>query len=699
MNKFKKTLALSLSIAAITPNFNIINTYAEKAEDANLFSMNNKASTKVYTINNINYEIVDPKSDFRNGRGTVRVSSRQLYLKGVLEIPDYVNISGIEYNVIEIQEMAFYKNKSIQTVKIGRNVEKIASSAFAGCENLSDFKVAEGNTKLSAKDGVLFDYKMKTLISYPTDKRNVNYTIPETIEKVSDYAFYSNDYINNLQLSLATKEIGSYAFYSCSNLESVATGNYIEKIGDYAFASSSLKSIRLPYVLSSLGHGAFSQTKISSITIPSRLEEIPAYAFYNCYSLRSVSLTEGVKTINEYAFYNTALERLNIPKTILSIGYKSFAECSDLKQLNLGEKLKKIDEYAFYNCLSLESLVIPKDCNFIGNNAFTGAVNLSEIDVNFENNYFISMNSVLYTRDFSELILYPPKNSNPYFNLPADVSKIRDSAFSYCYNITEFTVDTNNYYFFANDGILYRNDNSIIQYPLAKISYNLILPDFVSKIENRAFAGALISTIYIPADIREIGEYAFEDCKNVKSFEVNESNKYFKSQDGVLLSKDNTILYQYPIGKESKTYKMPDTVNIILPGAFKNSSINNITLSSSLAIIGDEAFRNTKITNIEFSNSIKSIGDYAFSETSISKLILPDGIEKIGNYAFSDCQNLRTVVFESAKEIDDMGYNVFYNSKKLESITVPINMSDYYKGIIVEKNAENYKSIIKTFDV
>lgn len=51
-------------------------------------------------------------------------------------IPAKVKLSGHYYKVVSIGKKAFYKNKKLQLVTIGKNVTKIGARAFYGCSNL-----------------------------------------------------------------------------------------------------------------------------------------------------------------------------------------------------------------------------------------------------------------------------------------------------------------------------------------------------------------------------------------------------------------------------------------------------------------------------------------------------------------------------------------------------------------------------------
>ncbi len=55
-----------------------------------------------------------------------------------VKVPDNIKIKGKKYPVTKIAARAFYKNKGLTKVNIGKNVKTIGSSAFEGCANLKN---------------------------------------------------------------------------------------------------------------------------------------------------------------------------------------------------------------------------------------------------------------------------------------------------------------------------------------------------------------------------------------------------------------------------------------------------------------------------------------------------------------------------------------------------------------------------------
>lgn len=96
----------------------------------------------------------------------------------------------------------------------------------------------------------------------------------------------------------------------------------------------------------------------------------------------------------------------------------------------------------------------------------------------------------------------------------------------------------------------------------------------VTEIGSRVFyAKSGIYTISIPATVTSIGEwdYAFSYCYSLTSITVDEATPAFCSQDGVLYTKDKSVLYNFPCAKNTVSYRVPATVNHICCTAFASA--------------------------------------------------------------------------------------------------------------------------------
>ena len=145
--------------------------------------------------------------------------------------------------------------------------------------------------------------------------------------------------------------------------------------------------------------------------------------------------------------------------------------------------------------------------------------------------------------------------------IPDGAMQIRWQCFLGCENLTAINATENNDYFSSSDGILYSKDGTEL----------VICPC--------GWQGS----VEIPLLVSAVREGAFSNCPNVTSFSLQTraeeyqqdgevrtrviENDTFSVLDGILYSKDMTVLVQFPGGRSGEVL-VPATVKEIAPRAF-----------------------------------------------------------------------------------------------------------------------------------
>jgi len=129
---------------------------------------------------------------------------------------------------------------------------------------------------------------------------------------------------------------------------------------------------------------------------------------------------------------------------------------------------------------------------------------------------------------------------------------------------------------------------------------------------------------------------AFAYCKSLMRITVDVQNQAYSSIQGVLFNKNNTILIQYPTGKQG-AYTIPAGVISIGKRAFiKCASLTSVTIPASVISIGEAAFYwCTGLTNIIIPSSITSIGRTAFYDCPLPAAIREDMRKRFGHEIFA----------------------------------------------------------------
>ena len=224
----------------------------------------------------------------------------------------------IPNSVTTIGESAFASCISLTSVTIPNSITNIGVGPFAGCSGLSAITADTLNAFYSSVDGILFNKKQTELTQYPAGKTASDYTIPNSVTNIGDYAFYDCSGLTSVTIPNSVATIGGVAFSHCSGLTSVTIGNSVTTIGHGAFMDcSSLTSITIPNSVTSFvdgyeywdgeGHpqanGVFSGcTSLTNVTIPSSVTTIGDYAFSSCYSLTSVFFRGNAPALGFHVF-------------------------------------------------------------------------------------------------------------------------------------------------------------------------------------------------------------------------------------------------------------------------------------------------------------------------------------------------------------------------------------------------------------
>lgn len=121
--------------------------------------------------------------------------------------------------------------------------------------------------------------------------------------------------------------------------------------------------------------------------------------------------------------------------------------------------------------------------------------------------------------------------------------------------------------------------------------------------------------ITLPSSVTSIGNKAFFDCKNLQEINVTESNKFYRTIDGVLYTKDLKTIICYPQGKKDEKFVIPSSVTSISERAFSScNNLREIILPLGVTSISERAFSDcSNLCEITLSSSIINVGEYAFS--------------------------------------------------------------------------------------
>ena len=299
------------------------------------------------------------------------------------------------------------------------------------------------------------------------------------------------------------------------------------------------------------------------------------------YNVKKIIVESGITSIGSGAFCSLdQAEILELPEGIVSIGDYAFDSCEKIKSIILPNSLVEIGEDAFDYCDSLTCIYIPKNVRVIGDGAFKHGLLLANIEVAEENMNYKSQDGVLFNKSMTTLIQYPEGKTDVKYVIPDSVNEIEMYAFLY-----------------------------------AKVK-EIEIVKTIDSISAYSFTAAEVEQVNIRDGVW-LDNVIFDYCKSLQSFNVAETNEYYKSIDGVLFSKDMEILYKYPIGKSDTKYIVPQEVKEINESAFEYSNLEEVEVLGNLKKIGQSAFGSCHdLIVFKTLSNVRKVGYYAFPSYS-----------------------------------------------------------------------------------
>lgn len=191
---------------------------------------------------------------------------------------------------------------------------------------------------------------------------------------------------------------------------------------------------------------------------------------------------------------------------------------------------------------------------------------------------------------------------------------------------------------------------------------DLVIPESidgmtVTELSGKAFGETpdqIYETISIPATVTYISEdNPFMYCPLLKEITVDSANADYVSENGVIYSKDKSLLICYPSAKEGNSFDIPEGVKEI----------------------GLAGMNNTKLSEINFPSTLEHIRNFGVSENANLKSADLSGtaLEVISIAGLAECPSLNEVILPDTLQEIDVG--AFMNCKSLEEITLPDSLT------------------------
>jgi len=384
--------------------------------------------------------------------------------------------------------------------------------------------------------------------------RLLEITLPEGITSIGSFSFFACRNLSKITLPESTTTIGEQAFRGCEKLQSINIPEKVTSIEIAAFAGcSNLNAVYAANIESWLkisfaelgnplaaGYGTlyFQNQPVISLIIPDGTTTILKNAFKGCKSLTSVSIPNSVSSIGDGAFsFCSNLTSINIPDSVSSISDAVFSGCSSLTSINIPDSIVSIGSNAFSGCSKFTNLEIPDNVTFIGGHAFYNCSQLTSI------------------------------------TLPCGITSVEPGTFRACSNLVDVFIPSH----VTSIGINAFRDCCNLS--------SIVIPQGITSIQSHTFTGCTsLKKLVLPRSVYDIRSSAFENCPNLTLY-------VHKDSPAFIWCLTSGISFE-EIGKTDNTLTLPTSLIAIKAEAFKDSSIEDVVIPSTVKSIGSQAFAN-----------------------------------------------------------------------------------------------------------
>ena len=613
----------------------------------------------------------------------------------LLEIADYAFANGRCLTTVNLPARL---NKIFNTVTVGKGGIPITTfyTVFDGCDTVEAINVHEDCQEFMTIEGVFYTKndagEASDLIYCPRAKKGT-VTVPSSVTTVSNLAFHSvniskvifeekENWDGEGTLLIGNSDIGrrddeSWAvFADTDTLTYIKFPAHLKTVRSYAFAwnMSWWSDTTLEIEFNPESSVGFSQrafyyaATVGSLTLP-KVTKIEQEAFSSCYNMTSITMDpeSPLTVIGSQAFSMNSIESINIPASVEIISSNAFSACSNLCDIKFeeGSKLHTIESAAFM-WTSITEFVIPETVETLGSRVFQGCRSLEKITLS------------------AKMSNLRGNDGQPIFqDMPA---------------LKEIIVPEENTKLTVVDGALYdANVTVLMLYPVMREATEFVIPDTVTAIESYAFYGNRLESITLPANLVQIGEYAFENSEALKSIHIPASvteigrNAFSFSQGSWMPAPLKTVTFGensqltklgYSVFEgqlELETVILPDSITEMDSSIFAQcSKLKTVHIPTGITKLPDTIFYGcSSLESITLHEGITEIGGAAFLECSSLKTIkIPASvITIIGNdfrgSTFGGCTSLESIEFAEGSQLQSITAGAFNGCTALKTITLP----------------------------
>lgn len=456
-------------------------------------------------------------------------------------------------------------------------------------------------------------------------------------------------------------------------------------------AFGKLARVWLPNTLGSVGDYAFSGcSRLDIEYLPESVTSVGGHAFQGCTNLALRTLFDGVNHVGESAFQGcTSLVFGRLPDSIEVIEKSAFSGCEKLDFSEIPANMSVVEPKAFFGCKDLERMSFPVDLRFVGESAFEGCANLKELSFRSENPPKFDADAFKGVAAGGTVYCPDAKTYEDSFGANGPSGWRYESFYT-----LEVTFDGGTAMQGAIDAALAKTGKGkigakgiVVTGDATKITgmhdwgdlkrcyqrdsewANLSGLDLSGMGELTTVSGVdetlikdsdygRLVDLKLPGGLETIGEYAFQNCKNLvlgelpRSLKAVGQNAFDKCYSLALRKLPSGLTsigsYAFQSCSSLALEELPVGVEDVPDHAFQGcTSLALAKLPANLSSIGQGAFNGCKKLAISaLPKKVSSVGSSAFSKCEGLKVMaLPSALQSIDKYAFEGCTSLAELEF------------------------------------------------------
>lgn len=521
--------------------------------------------------------------------------------------------------------------ESLTTVTLEAPASAIPGSFFQNCVNLQTLSLPEGLISIGTA-------------AFENCSKLTELTIPGTVTSISGDAFAGCSGVTSLTLASGTDDFSPALesdVFSEMPLTSLTLGRDLDNAlfsGKYELTDltildgvtaianglfegcSSLTQVTIPGTVTTYGRGAFAdcpgitEVTFESGTDPITMQDVPAFA--QSTELTKLTFSRNMAT-SATPFKGRSITTLVLGAPLSSIPTGAFQNCRQLTSVTLPETLVSVGNTAFASCTALDSITIPASVTSIGSNAFASS-------------------------GLTSVVMADAEPGAPAITCPSSAFPKKLTSVHLGRSLVSGT--------FANQSKLTR----------------LTIGEGVGTIASSAFQNctSLPEALTIPANVTEIGDYAFGGCDQIADLILADGTEPLSIGSDEAFPAGITSVY---VGR-----------NLLASPFAYNDMLSSVEFGSVVTDIPEDMFNGcTGITSVSLPAQVESIGSNAFYGCEgLSEISIPGTVTSLGETVFGYCSALTSVTIEAGSGILASGTQAFEGSP-IHTVVLGRDMSNH----------------------